>query len=865
MRKLLNVLLFLLFLFVLNYTNIHAEELVYVDYEEGNNGDGNLSYEIIVLNNIVYYNENINLNIISSDSDSSQSISITHPSQIVEQTISVTEGNTYLSFKNTHTAGEYIFDVNVKDGEEVIYSKELYIYSDGEVDCVSVTCIEECRDIYFTNFEASEEELIILGKLEAPEDYTFTKTYYEVETLYMSFVYEEDFITCDEEITIANNAESITVTGSIKWKDSKWKEPDSEDIDDNNNNIHNLINNYVYLYDEDLFSKDLLAVTQTDENGNFSFTIENDSYNEANGLDLFISFVAENDACKVVAPLFRSKYEISIGRYINVNNGSHINYDIVINKNGSVLTNSFEVSQMMIYPYEYAYQMSGEYLPQISVIYPNTQSGCHFSGMNDIIRMDINSYSSWDVGMHEYGHYVDHFFGFSIMPGGNHYFGQDLVDEHGKEHGLQLAYSEAIASYIGISTQLYFELSNLGIKDVGDFKYNSYNGANQDFHLSDIGEISEAGITSFLLMITKYTDSTLEYLENIDLEYNEVWKLLLGTKDNFSEFLENFLFRNFSMLDEISDLLVYLNFSPKEFCFPEMLDTNNENNIFSWETNYNTTLNTSKINKYSLIFYSANRTQIYEIQNIKDNDYLDYNSLLDKVEYRLTEEDFIEIMKLGGDELYVQVLGFNDVLFETGPYYGTLETISKTNINYIVNDIPYEGSLQLNEKAWFKFIAPYDGEYEFYSESYEDLYGELFSCIVPNDSINYMCDASYDQDYDQTHDFKISLFLEQNQVVYIRLRDNFHGEVREFTLFASLLEHECVYECVADGLNYHIYKCSCGETNGSRQVHTLDPNITTIIGGVVYKRCKFCQTLIKQNSSIITPVQGIKPDVEISS
>lgn len=865
MKKLLNILFMFMLINLFNAINLKANEVINENGSISMNEATSTSYEIVILNNIVNANDYINLEIRYIEDNSNQNISITHPSHLIEQTISVENGVSYLNVKNNHEPGEYTFDIIIQENGEINYSKELYIYSDGLVDCISITCIEECRDIYYTNFVASEEDLMILGKIEAPDDYIFTKTYYEVNTLYFSFIFEDDHITCDNEIMMDDGTDCITVTGSIKWKDRYWTEPeDTADDTENDEHIHSLVNNFVYLYDDDFFSKDLIDVTQTDEYGNFSFTIYNSTSYEDNGLDLFIAFSAENDACKVVEPLVKNTHKISVGRYINVENGSHITYDIVINKNDTVLTNAFEVSQMMIYPREYAYHMSSEYLPQIMVIYPNVMSGCFFSKSNNRIHMDRKSYYCWDVGMHEYGHYIDHLFGFSYMPVGEHSYTDDLVEDYGKEHGLQLAYSEAIATYIGLSTQLYFDMSSLEINNVGNFEYSSYDYEIYSLYTSIMGEINERSIASFLLMITEYTDSILESIENINLEYEQVWELLLGRKENFSEFLENFIFEYIHLLDDISDLLVYLNFSPKEFSSPDILDTNNENNVFSWEINYNSNDADSKMNKYSLIFYSSNRAQTYKIDNIKDNDLLDYNSLENEIEYRLTEEDFIEIMKLGGEVLDVQVVGYYDQSFETGPYYGKIESISKITVNTIVKDISYELSLQQNEITWFKFTAPEDGFYEFFSESYEDMYGELFYCIVPNNSINYLYEATYDQDYDDTHDFKIGVYLEHNQVVYLRVRDSFYSEVREYTL-KVIDTHNCVYEWVPDGLNYHIYKCTCGRTEGSRVVHTADPDSTTIIGGVVYKRCKFCQALIKQNSSIITPVQGIKPKEEFLS
>ena len=235
-------------------TTLSANDQVKLNENESSGESINSNYEVVLLNNIADYNENINLKIVSIEINSCQSVSITHPSEIVEQTLSVSEGNTYLSVKNNHSPGEYTFYVNITDDEDLIYSKELYIYSDGDVDCASISCIEECRDIYYTNFEASEEDLIILGRMDVPENFTYTKTYYEVSSEYTERVFENNQISCVSEIEIDNNTECITVSGRIRW------ESDS-------NILYNLVNNYVYLYDNDIFLNDQYGMACTNENG----------------------------------------------------------------------------------------------------------------------------------------------------------------------------------------------------------------------------------------------------------------------------------------------------------------------------------------------------------------------------------------------------------------------------------------------------------------------------------------------------------------------------------------------------------------------------------------------------------------------
>lgn len=51
----------------------------------------------------------------------------------------------------------------------------------------------------------------------------------------------------------------------------------------------------------------------------------------------------------------------------------------------------------------------------------------------------------------------------------------------------------------------------------------------------------------------------------------------------------------------------YFNFSPSCVSFPNILDIDNSNNIFVWEFNIKNYVTRSKLNNYSLIFYSCDK------------------------------------------------------------------------------------------------------------------------------------------------------------------------------------------------------------------------------------------------------------------
>lgn len=163
---------------------------------------------------------------------------------------------------NNHEPGEHTFEINVQDESEFSFTQSIYIYSDGVRDCVSSSYIEEAKDIYFCNFIATHEELVVLGREEATEDITYTTTYHETMKKYEDFIYKNGDISCVATRMIDDVDGKLKITGTIQWLDSS-------------NNLQPLKNNYVYLYDDDVIVDDYYGFARTDDYGEFTFTINN--------------------------------------------------------------------------------------------------------------------------------------------------------------------------------------------------------------------------------------------------------------------------------------------------------------------------------------------------------------------------------------------------------------------------------------------------------------------------------------------------------------------------------------------------------------------------------------------------------------
>ena len=825
MKKIFMPFLLMSFLFLL----LNDKIIVYagknnLKYFSVNNSD-TLSYDVVIDDEIVEFNNEIYIRFVLNEETTNYAVSLINASFISLERIIERDESIDVYVSNNHEPGEHSFEINVQYENGLSFTQPIYIYSDGVRDCVSPSCIEESRYIYFCNFIATQEELVILGRADESEGMTYTTNYYETMKKYEDFIYKNDDISCVATRVIDNIDGKLKITGKVQWLDSA-------------NNLQPLKNNYVHLYDADVFVDDSYGYTKTDDNGEFTFVINNSKWLENGGLDLYIMLYATNEASFVTNSWMQCSYTSPI--FDNVSDNSLMNYDIIIKPEASNRAKSFEISQMMYYSQKYVKEMSDVSLPAIKVLYPNKSSGCYYKSFPRLICIDQRAYSDWDVGMHEYGHYVDDYFYFSSLVGGEHWFNTDLACEYNKRKGLKLAYSEALATYIGISAQLYFNLISTGIPTVGDYSYSSYNGATWNGLDNGFGESDEGSI--FGLLLTLADNITDRSYDKVSLGFKEIWNILDSKKrTNVSDLIGAIINEYPELTNEIGLLLEKFGFAPLGMTSSTTLDLRNANNTFSWDAN-RTHLNTvSELDKYSLKFYSNSLGEAYQIDNITSKN------------YTLTKSDLNSILALNGNMIYWQVIGYNTRDFLTGPYNSSLKQLAKPSATNIYLDNNYSSSLSEAETMWYRFVVPKTGTYEFKTVGSGDTYGELFTSIVADRSILNRLENGYDNDSGNEHNFKIEYDLEYMQVVYLRVRGFNYNEVDEFTLSVICTHHKHKFEYEQVDFQYHILRCHCGKTSGVLSKHILDGTYIDPIGNGRYKPCVHC------GAAIDTWIGGIYP------
>lgn len=778
-----------------------------------------------VENEIVQINNEIHLMYQIELPDTNYNITVESTTFTVIKRIVETTTGFDVYIMNNHLAGEYEFEVIVEDGsEEELINHPGYIYSNGTVDCVSLSCIEESRSIYFVNYELTEEE----KELFEEEDPDSTEEYYDIRRRHQKFANKKNDILCEatKETTTENN---IQVTGVINWLDE-------------NNNPHPLIGNYVYLYGiNGPVSKRITL--KTNEAGEFSYVINSSDFPGNRKLSIYIGITPMTDTANVTN--VTKEYQYISTRINNVSLTEKVNYEITIKSKESNRAASYQISQSMNYVKKYIKELSdmteeeiNEKLPKVKVYYPAIGTGCYYNETFSYIAIDERAYNSWDPCMHEYGHYVDDMFNLTYLPGGNHYNGEKLLKKYGKEKGTRFLYSEAMATYLGISAQLYYNLNSENIPGVGNYDYDSYYGFSNELLNSAFGELYENATIGLLLTLADDVDG--RFYDKIALGYKNLWKIMKNKKhQNVSELLTDVLNNDSDnyLKTNIGPLLEHFGFSPKLPYSSKSLSTSKTNNTFSWQTN-NLSNGYLILDKFSLVFYSEAFNESYRIDNITTTN------------YRLTTQDLNEIFKLRSDTLYWQVEGYNTSSPETGPYPSRMLEILKPLNGEITLDTDYNLSLGSGERLWYKFTAPYGGTYEFYTTGTGNTYGELFTSMVTNDTTETNRIA-IDDDSGESNNFKISYALTEGQTIYIRIKEFNLNNIQNFTFKIICTNHQHSYKYKAIDNTYHSCTCSCGET--SRQRHIIQGGSGILAVGKT-ATCAYCKALIRIDDGGFYPI-----------
>lgn len=470
-------------------------------------------------------------------------------------------GNRVAFIQSSSQSGEYY--ISFKVGTKKVGT--VYIYSDGIHDCASSLSFDDARSIFFMEFIASFEEKMLLsemltpiigpksglnkvasknsfdvnkGGITLPDLNPTSVTKFDAQKHYTDFVYGNDDVTISS--TFVPKTGSTSTSTKIKVH-ANWY--------DQNNNCHPLQNTKLELKIGDTFLATTVGVGSnpsyfTDLNGEFTLDINNNLAKAFKASLLSVTLYSSTFATAVednrhleypccynnsnISPLYKLSNFKTIDYYIDIYSGT------------SDRSCAYEISQAQLLPYKYCNRFTSG-VAGVKTLYPAYYSAFANNGTPKI-TIQKEDYSTWDVLNHEYGHYICDSLNLCEEPAFRkkhnplssiQYLGGLTLNQRD-----QLIYSESLATYIALASQMFFASDSV-IPGVGDETYYDplrnvtidCNVYQPDVlpNIADDGEYVEACVVSLLI---KLLDDVHREGDDISWGDREMWEVILNTEES---------------------------------------------------------------------------------------------------------------------------------------------------------------------------------------------------------------------------------------------------------------------------------------------------------------------------------------------
>ena len=800
--------------------------------------DGSVSSGNIIQTSFELPEDTTSLSIIDKSENLSVSVNINN---------NTNEGE--ISFQTPGINGEYYASFNISNNNHNPLIGNAYIYSHNGIDVISSSSIEDAKSQYYLENVATEEDLILLGIEETPENFAPTKSEYQAKVAYEQAVHGNSDISMTYSSSMQNLNDKIRVTGTVTWYDKE-------------NYPHPRTGVLIELYDDDLLWNQYCDGSYTDSTGSFCLETEDENFLEFFGRDLFLRLTSKTEAVSVerltsdslLSYITMMPYTYSTQKLNSpCENKEHV-CDIRIYPNLSTRAAAFEICEAENIPYNYVSSLdNGTQLPRITIYYPNVvsklflETNFYFRQFN-YISICEKYYDDWDTLNHEYSHYICDYFNLcapSFLT--THFVGDNLVETHGIENGLKLAMSEGLATYLGIASQMFCGI-NLNVPDVGDEKYNGHNytedysyycyGQNTQSSSHSFGEANELSVTSLLL---KIMDDVQRVDDNVSLGHQTMWNILRSNSHPYLSQLVQTIMYNYP--DEINDISLLLE---KELFVPipapsSRLSTNQNDSCwtFSWNVH---SLTSPSPNRYSFV-----------IDDISSN-LITINNL-SSTSVTLTNAQINTILASNVSSINWKVGCYHDYSngTSTGPYFTPYSNVLKpmvTTLSAGQSDTYY---LPYGESKWFKINVWLSGTYYFESSSNFDMVGDIYEHLVTD---NTMSGYLAHDDSGQNHNFKLNINLNAGQTIYLRARSFAYSSQGSFSVNVSVyhVSHSYTYSYSQHSSQKHKAFCSCGSYILENHVSN---GIVYQVGAHRYTNCAYCGIQIDLNTGgpIINPIQ----------
>lgn len=819
--KILCLLMFIFSLEVILNKNVSAKSnnLESINYMANNDSINNFRIEVEELD-ISYLNTN-NVNIIMSTTT------------VVDYTYNIYSENLNISFiSNTNNnlvfnvSTNYIGESNGKINfivDEQVYTVCLYVYYKENNMFISNNSRSDVFERYY--YYLYENEIITEGEY---EDYILN-------------LYADEADTTDYgRQTIISPNNDVNIYGYIRIKNS-------------NNDYSPLKNVRIDICDKELIGYTILKTLYSESDGYYSWTVSNNELFENGGRDLFIIVYSDNIGQTVTTSddiqvrNFWRTHRIRSNIFKNYNGVNlPISLDIdytTIQNNDKDAAKAFMIYETIGIGQKFVYDMDNLYVGKTTVRFPHGKStdSCYYNSLTKVIHINEDSYQYPDCILHEYGHQLQDYYKTEDNPATSHSSGINMADAYyldsqkaladrvyfvskgnAKEKGVKDGWAEAWPTVFAIISQqkYYRDLSSTSY--VLDCSYDKI-GYSLDNVSHKKGEACERDVMAVLYDL--YDDaswSAPELFDNISLTYKQWWDLTtVEDTHTFSDFIDLCYNSNVINNFDLYKLLQEYGFAPQNV----VLSENSVNEFFSpkisWDAGGGSTYFPN--DEFVIKFYDEKNNLIQTISKS-----FEINSENNKYEYTLNDSEWNLIMLYNNVRFSVGGSATKD--YETGIYYSEAISLSPLTIYQVNIGDTLSNSLVTDGCYWYKFTAPVEGTYQFETSGSVDTYGELFTSIVGNKSIENRLENGYNDDGGDGLNFLLEYNLLANQTVYLRARGWNWTRTGAFSFSVELGNHvhdyTHAYELNA-ALNHKAY-CICGEY--ILQTHSYSNNVCTKCG-----------------------------------
>lgn len=654
--------------------------------------------------------------------------------------------------------------------------------------------------------------------------------------------------TTSPSVAEVQASSNVNVSGVITWVDNEGR-------------AHNASNVKVELRNMNLVGSTSLGTTETNTEGFYNLSVPNTTFLEHGGVDIKLRVYAEGGGANVVKNLNNTHY---VERDDTIENfsGTSLTLNFQIDPNNYTSDSdkehaeAFSVHQAINLGARYVETKKGSKLDTIKVYYPTTEKTTCFNlkGIH-ILRDDKND---WDVVLHEYGHYVADYYNIDNSPGGNHSSNFCLNLTRGKNSGMLLAWGEGWATYFSISAQIEMNASELNILYVGDCYYTDTIDAQTNYSLESPpyikyrnGESNEAVVAAVLFDLA---DSGNANDENIELGFGFLWNFINDTQcKTLPDFLNAlFLQGNLSAAQkrEINRILTMYEIAPEPLSPNDNVDYSFSSSVptFEWYKNggatgtrdeNSTTVYDYSNNLFVLEFYNADYELIYttpQVQGDPDRD---------ECTYTFSNAEWATLLNLADGVVRWTVKAWQTTEFTTGPYSSEYRTLNVPKIHTLSEQAPVQSEgFAILGSDWYKFVAPADGKYAFFTTGNSNTYGELFSAVpFGNDTSATGLENGSDDNSGDGNNFRIEYTLQKDSVIYLRVRGYSWLSVGSYVAqVVTVHQHVFTYRYI--DANYHRLKCDCGAYSGMKSFHVIDSTYVNPNGNGRFKPCLYCRAML---------------------